>query len=215
MCVGRCSRFVGLNLVALSVLSATMNVCLLFPNFDGSYLKKNLISGDARKLPGVWAGGLVVLLVGIQSTLAGYNVRHLTCCCTRCDMLLSIIFSSVGFVAALMCLSFTVNGLSSGPYCFYHPSGGASGKWGYPFRRNESRVFNNGTEVYLFDIPVWSTVCIEPPLIVPWTAGFYIPMGLISILESVLCLSQFFNALIGMVGGRCDDKEVSVYADRT
>ncbi|MEE6500784.1 hypothetical protein FKM82_003928 [Ascaphus truei] len=60
MCVGKCSRCVGLCLVILSLLSITVNLFLLFPNLDVSYMQKNLISCQARRMPGIWTGGLMV-----------------------------------------------------------------------------------------------------------------------------------------------------------
>ncbi|KAM4694400.1 transmembrane 4 L6 family member 19-like, partial [Discoglossus pictus] len=177
MCVGKCSRCAGLCLVVLSILSITMNMFLLFPNLDGSYLTRNLISNHARRIPGVWAGGCMVLLAGLQTTLAGFKVRSITCCGPRCDMLLSIIFSSVALVGAAMCLIITTAGLTNGPYCLYS------------VREMEGEPDENAN-IYLSNIVLWSTVCIEPPRIEIWNAGFSISLGLINLLQIFLCLFQ-------------------------
>ncbi|KAM4694052.1 transmembrane 4 L6 family member 5-like [Discoglossus pictus] len=210
MCVGKCSRCAGLCLVVLSILSITMNMFLLFPNLDGSYLTRNLISNHARRMPGVWAGGCMVLLAGLQTTLAGFKVRIITCCGPRCDMLLSIIFSSVALVGAAMCLIITTAGLTNGPYCLYsvrEMEGEPDEKWGYPFKNNEPQLLNNSANIYLSNIILWSTVCIEPPRIAIWNAGFSISLGLINLLQIFLCLFQFINATFGVVGGHCDPKK--------
>eukprot|EP00079_Xenopus_tropicalis_P030286 XP_012826100.1 PREDICTED: transmembrane 4 L6 family member 19 [Xenopus tropicalis] len=60
MCVGKCSRYVGLSLVLLSLLSIALQLFLLYPNFDGSYLDEGNISSHVRKYAGIWAGGLLV-----------------------------------------------------------------------------------------------------------------------------------------------------------
>lgn len=60
MCVGKCARCIGLSLMLLAMLSVTANLFLLFPNLDGSYLRRRQISSYARFLSGVWAGGFMV-----------------------------------------------------------------------------------------------------------------------------------------------------------
>ncbi|KAG8445518.1 hypothetical protein GDO86_010328, partial [Hymenochirus boettgeri] len=124
-------------------------------------------------------------------------------------MLLSNMFSIIALLGAATCLSISASGLFNGPYCLYHVGtmDVVNGKWGYPFKSEEPCVFSNSTNVYLFDIPVWSSVCIEPPHIVPWNSGLFSSLCLISILEIILSLFQFINAFLGMIGGHCDGRK--------
>ncbi|XP_075425527.1 transmembrane 4 L6 family member 19 [Ascaphus truei] len=210
MCVGKCSRCVGLCLVILSLLSITVNLFLLFPNLDVSYMQKNLISCQARRMPGIWTGGLMVFLAGVQITLAGFKMRILSCCGPRCDMLLSVVCSCLASAGAAICFFISSAGLVNGPFCLYKvngPDGISKEKWGYPFTTPDPQVFNSSAHNYLLDVPLWSSVCIEPPHIVPWNVGFYTSLCLISMLQILLSLIQFINALLGVVGGHCDPRK--------
>ncbi|KAE8604809.1 hypothetical protein XENTR_v10014836, partial [Xenopus tropicalis] len=189
MCVGKCSRYVGLSLVLLSLLSIALQLFLLYPNFDGSYLDEGNISSHVRKYAGIWAGGLLVLVPGIQATLAGFKVRGLTCCCTCCDMLLSFVLSSVAFVGAAYCLFISSQGLKNGPYCSYQNTQTHVLEWGFAFENNDPGRWGN-SDVYVFGIPVWSDICDKPPMIVPWTFSFFFLLGLVGVLQVVLSFFQ-------------------------
>ncbi|XP_053564944.1 transmembrane 4 L6 family member 19 [Bombina bombina] len=210
MCVGKCSRFIGLCLVVLSVMAITLSLFLLFPNFDGSYLKKNLISHYAIRMPGIWAGGVMVLLSGIQTSLAGFKVKICSCCGPRCDMLVSIVLSSLALMGASVCLIVITAGLAKGPFCLYEVNmieGAMKEKWDYPFMTADPQIFNNSAHIQLFDIVLWSTVCIEPPHIVTWNSSLGLSLCLINLLQILLSISQLINAFFGVIGGHCDPKK--------
>ncbi|XP_018415858.1 PREDICTED: transmembrane 4 L6 family member 19 [Nanorana parkeri] len=208
MCVGKCSQFNGICLTILALLSITMNLFLLFPNLDGSYLRKDQIGSHGRRMPGVWAGGLMVLLVGIHSTVIGFKVKRLSCCGTCCHMLLSDTFSILAMIGAATSLFISAAGLFSGPYCLYQVEGGAALEWGYPYRIIAFPVFNTSTSISLPDISPRKTTCIEPPDIETWNSHFFMALCLTNILQIVLCLSQLVNAILGMLVGHCDRKKL-------
>ncbi|XP_077344715.1 transmembrane 4 L6 family member 19 [Lithobates pipiens] len=209
MCVGKCSQFNGFCLTILALLSITLNLLLLFPNLDGSYLNKDQISSHVRRMPGVWAGGLMVLLVGIQSTVVGFKVKRLSCFATCCHMLLSGIFSILAMAGAATSLFISAAGLFSGPYCLYQVEGEATPEWGYPYITIGVPVFNTSTSVSLPNISTRKTACIEPPDIETWNSHFLISLCLINTFQLVLCLSQLVNSFLGMLVGNCDRKKDS------
>lgn len=203
MCVGKCARCTGLSLMLLAMLSVTANLFLLFPNLDGSYLRRRQISSYARFLSGVWAGGFMVLLASIQITTTGFKMKRLSCCGPRCDMLLSGIFSFVALLGAAISLLISVAGLFSGPYCLYQEAEGATHKWGYP----KLKIFNNSSVVMVQDTSLWSGACTEPPNIETWHSSFFILLSISNILQIILCLSQIVNGIIGALCGHCDQKK--------
>ncbi|XP_053316414.1 transmembrane 4 L6 family member 19 [Spea bombifrons] len=234
MCVWKCSRFVGLCLVVLSLLSVTANLLQLFPNLNGSYLRDKKISHQITKMTGVWGGGIMVLLAGIQAVLAGYRVRCLSRCRPCCYMLLSFMFCVLALIGATVSLVFAAAILSTGPYCLYKPSGEDIEKWGYPLKYIDEQLMHNRTGdvrvqiyisrascywvydifvflhssiIYLFEVPIWSSVCIEPPNIIPWTSSLSICTFFINFLEIILCLSQLLNATFGMICGHRELKK--------
>ncbi|XP_056420417.1 transmembrane 4 L6 family member 19 isoform X2 [Hyla sarda] len=203
MCVGKCARCTGLSLMLLALLSITSNLFLLFPNLDGSYLRRRQISSYARFLSGVWAGGLMVLLASIQITTTGFKVRRLSCCGPRCDMFLSGVSSFVALLGATISLLVSVAGLFSGPYCLLQENDGAAQKWDYP----KHNIFNNSSVVMVPDMSSWSGACIEPPYIETWHSSFFILMSMSNILQIMLCLSQIVNVIFGVLCGHCDQKK--------
>uniref|UniRef100_A0A8C5QMY7 Transmembrane 4 L six family member 19 n=1 Tax=Leptobrachium leishanense TaxID=445787 RepID=A0A8C5QMY7_9ANUR len=205
MCVGKCSRFVGLSLLVLSVLSVIVSLFLLFPNCDGSYLWEGHIGKDyIMGFSAVCLGGVLVLLTGIQTTLTGYKVKCLSCCGPRCSMLFSFSLCNLATVGALASLTFSTIILQEGPRCFYKPGANASEEWGYPFG---GISVENSTDVQLFDTAAWYSVCIEPPNIVPWFACLGTCLFIMSLMEVILCFSQLINSCFGMCCGLCDPKE--------
>ncbi|XP_075057705.1 transmembrane 4 L6 family member 19 [Mixophyes fleayi] len=203
MCVGKCARSIGICLIFLALLSITTNLFLLYPNLDGLYLQKDQISSYARSMRGVWAGGVMVLLAGIQITVAGFQVRRLSCCGPRCDMLLSGIFSFIAMVGAAISLLTSVAGFFSGPYCLYKVDCGTTEEWGYPFISVDLNLNN------CISTSDMSFTCIEPPQIITWNSTFFVSLSLINILQIVLCLFQFMNAILGVFCGHCEQKKVT------
>ncbi|XP_073529592.1 transmembrane 4 L6 family member 19 [Phyllobates terribilis] len=202
MCAGKCTRCTGLSLMLLAILSITANLFLLFPNLDCSYLRNEQISGHARFLAGVWAGGLMVFLASIQITTTGFKKR-LSCCGPRCDMLLSGIFSFVALLGAAISLIISVSGLFTGPYCLYQDDKGVKQNWGYP----KHTIFSNSSMVIDPDPSLKSVACIEPPHIETWHSSFFILLSMSNILQILLCFSQIVNAIFGMLCGYCDQEK--------
>ncbi|KAL9844779.1 transmembrane 4 L6 family member 19 isoform 3-T3 [Geothlypis trichas] len=73
MCVGKCSRIVGPCLLVLGTLSVLASVLLLFPGGASRYLLQGHLGRHARALPGLWGGGIAVLLAATQVTALGWQ----------------------------------------------------------------------------------------------------------------------------------------------
>ncbi|XP_068136560.1 transmembrane 4 L6 family member 19 isoform X2 [Hyperolius riggenbachi] len=209
MCIGKCSRFTGLGLIALALLSVVLNLFLLFPNLDGSYLRNKQISSHAMRMPGVWAGGLMVLLGGVQTTMVGFKVKSVSCCRTCFDMLLSGLFCILALVGAAVSFVFSAAGLLSGPYCLHQVEGEAALEWGYPYISPDLSGLTTSTEISFPEKSSLKLSCIDPPDIETWNSHFYVSLGLVNLLEIVLCLSQLVNAILGVFVGHCDQKKDS------
>ncbi|KAH1165647.1 hypothetical protein KIL84_023206 [Mauremys mutica] len=82
MCVGKCTRILGPCLIALGVLSIAANVLLLFPSWTWSYVKEGHITKQAMQVPGVWGGGIIVLLAATQITAVGWRCGRSSDCGT-------------------------------------------------------------------------------------------------------------------------------------
>ncbi|XP_069476459.1 transmembrane 4 L6 family member 19 isoform X3 [Ambystoma mexicanum] len=140
MCVGRCSRFVGLSLTSLAMVSITANALLLFPNWSWRYLTRGLITTQALLLPGIWGGGLMVLLAATQITAAGSKAHGLRCCGPRWNMFLSMLFSGLALLGSAISFGIASAGLVMGPYCLhYDPLSNQTQTltWGSPFSDRE------------------------------------------------------------------------------
>ncbi|KAM9316425.1 transmembrane 4 L6 family member 19 [Gastrophryne carolinensis] len=207
MCIGKCARFTGLCLIFLALLSAAVNLFLLFPNFDGSYLQNNEIGIHAKSVPGVWAGGFMVLLAGVYTTMVGFRAKSLSCTETCCKMLWSGMFSILAMIGAAMSLFISAVGLLSGPYCMYFMEGEAASEWGYPYITNIRPVSNTSLVISLPDIS-WKKTCIKPPNIETWNSNLFISLCLINTLQIILCLFQLVNSFFGMIVGHCDQKKL-------
>ncbi|KAM8953210.1 transmembrane 4 L6 family member 19 [Pelodytes ibericus] len=212
MCVGKCMRFVGPCLLVLSILSIIVNILLLYPSFDRSYLQKNHI--HTYLYAGIWAGGIMVLLIGIHTTIAGYKIEYLShcaprnvCCGSYYKILLCFGLSILGITGAIFSLCFVIDAVVKGPYCLYKINDADKPSWGYPFQNIDQCSIQNSTSVYVFDIVIWHSLCIEPPKIVPWASCLSIILFLINFLEIILCLFQMINACIWMICESCDSKK--------
>ncbi|KAM6064930.1 transmembrane 4 L6 family member 19 isoform 4-T6 [Theristicus caerulescens] len=136
MCVGKCSRIVGPCLLALGMLSVAANILLLFPGGTSKYLVEGHISKHAKAMPGVWGGGITVLLAATHITAVGWRCAGCSDCGTRHNAFISAVLSKLALLGAAACFVLSGVGLTNGPLCFYNASEHGHGHgtlWGYPF----------------------------------------------------------------------------------
>ncbi|OCT81115.1 hypothetical protein XELAEV_18027928mg [Xenopus laevis] len=125
-------------------------------------------------------------------------------------MLLSFVFSCVAFMGASSCLYISNEGLKNGPYCLIKESTNKPKEWAYAFPSNEQfRDSFESSDVSVLGILVWSDICTEPPMIIPWTSSFFILLFLVSLLQVLLSFFQIINSFIGLFGGSCDVNKCS------
>ncbi|NWT57512.1 T4S1 protein, partial [Erythrocercus mccallii] len=148
MCVGRCSRIVGPCLLVLGTLSMAASILLLFPGGASQYLLQGRISSHAKAVPGLWGGGIAVLLAATQVTALGWQRSGCSGCGARHNVssagsprdsaaFLSVVLSKLALLGAAACFVLSGVGLTNGPLCFYNTTelGLRHGAlWGYPFR---------------------------------------------------------------------------------
>ncbi|XP_027482079.1 transmembrane 4 L6 family member 5 isoform X3 [Zalophus californianus] len=91
MCTGKCSRFVGLSLIPLSLICILANALLLVPQGKTTWTNVNQLSIQVWLMAGFFGGGLM--------------------------MLRSIFSSAFGVLGAIYCLSVSGAGLRIGPKC--------------------------------------------------------------------------------------------------
>ncbi|XP_055971122.1 transmembrane 4 L6 family member 5 [Sorex fumeus] len=196
MCTGKCSRFVGLCLIPLSLVCIVSNALLMVPGWKTYSIKR--LSKQVLYMGGFIGGGLMTLCPGIAAVRAGgKGCCGAGCCGNRCRMLRSVFSSAFGVLGAIYCLSVSSAGLISGPYCRINEQ-----DWKYPFEGDAG--------AYLFNNTLWST-CLEPTKIVYWNVILFSLLVGASCLEIVLCGVQLANAAIGVICGDCRKKEGTVH----
>ncbi|XP_050758780.1 transmembrane 4 L6 family member 19 [Gymnogyps californianus] len=200
MCVGKCSRIVGPCLLALGTLSVAANILLLFPGGASKYLVEGHISKHAKAMPGVWGGGITVLLAATHITAVGWRCAGCSDCGTRRNAFISAVLSKLALLGAAACFVLSGVGLTNGPLCFYNASEHGT-LWGYPFLDSPSRRAEN----YLHDRRAWS-VCLEPEGIVVWNVVLFSLLLLVSAAEMVLASLQILNGCLGCLCGFCEGK---------
>nr|XP_023412127.1 transmembrane 4 L6 family member 5 [Loxodonta africana] len=192
MCTGKCSRFVGLSLIPLSLVCIVANTLLLVPNAETGWTDH--LSLHVWLMAGFIGGGLMVLCPGITAVRAGGKGCCGTGCCgNRCRMLHSVFCSAFGALGAIYCLAVSGAALRIGPKCL------SNDEWKYPFENSKGE--------YLRDNSLWS-LCKSPPRVVPWNLTLFSLLVAASCLEVVLCGVQLVNATIGVFCGDCRKKEV-------
>ncbi|NXN06794.1 T4S1 protein, partial [Indicator maculatus] len=218
MCVRTCSRIVGPCLLVLGVLSVAANILLLFPGGAPQYLVEGHISKHAKAMPGVWGGGVTVLLAATHITAVGWRPPNLWSpptlppgYCTQA--FISAVLSKLALLGAAACFVLSGVGLTNGPLCFYNASthgGGNEPLWGYPFL-DAGRILHHllspscRTENYLHNHHTWS-ICLEPEGIVIWNTVLFSLLLLISAAEMVLASLQILNGCLGCLCGFCEKK---------
>ncbi|NWU25299.1 T4S1 protein, partial [Dyaphorophyia castanea] len=208
MCVGKCSRIVGPCLLALGTLSVAASILLLFPGGAARYLLQGRISSHAKAVPGVWGGGIAVLLAGTHVTALGWQRSGCSGCGTRHNAFISVVLSKLALLGAAACFVLSGVGLTNGPLCFYNTTelGLRHGAlWGYPFLDAIDQGPHARAENYLYTRSTWS-ICLEPEGIVSWHVVLFSLLLLISVAEMVLALLQILNGCLGCLCGFCEGK---------
>ncbi|NWV45524.1 T4S1 protein, partial [Daphoenositta chrysoptera] len=219
MCVGKCSRIVGPCLLVLGALSVAASILLLFPAGASQYLLEGHISSHAKAVPGVWGGGIAVLLAGTQVTALGWQRSGCSGCGTRHHAFVSVVLSKLALLGAAACFVLSGVGLTNGPLCFYNTTelGLRHGAlWGYPFldaidQGPDASILHllpflsHRAENYLYNRRTWS-ICLEPEGIVSWHVVLFSLLLLISVAEMVLALLQILNGCLGCLCGFCEGK---------
>ncbi|XP_041342800.1 transmembrane 4 L6 family member 19 [Pyrgilauda ruficollis] len=205
MCVGKCSRIVGPCLLVLGTLSVAASILLLFPGGASKYLREGHIGSHARAVPGLWGGGIAVLLAATHVTALGWRRSG---CSARHSAFLSVVLSKLALLGAAACFVLCGVGLTNGPLCLHNSTAlgpGHSARWGYPFLDATDLGPDARTENYLYNRRSWS-VCLEPQGIVTWHVVLFSLLLLISVAEMVLALLQILNGCLGCLCGFCDGK---------
>ncbi|KFP06317.1 Transmembrane 4 L6 family member 1, partial [Calypte anna] len=211
MCVGTCSRIVGPCLLVLGTFSIAANILLLFPGGAAKYLLEGHITKHAGILPGVWGGGVTVLLAAAHTTAVGWRCASwIRCsppgCCPQA--FISAVLSKLALLGAAACFVLSGVGLTNGPLCFYNASENGFGHhplWGYPFLEAGGQETDPRASSYLRDRGTWS-ICLEPAGVVSWNIALFSLLLLISAAEMVLASIQILNGCLGCLCGFCEGK---------
>ncbi|XP_066538257.1 transmembrane 4 L6 family member 5 [Hoplias malabaricus] len=195
MCTGKCSKFIGITLYPLAVLSILCNILLFFPGWSTQYAKNDSensprLTNEVKYMGGVIGGGIMVLIPAIHIHLTGKQ----GCCANRCGMFLSIGFAVLGVAGAMYSLGVAAAGMANGPVC-----SDSTGVWERPFANNSGS--------YLQNPGIWNT-CIEPKDVVEFNVGLFSTLLVTSCLELILCGFQALNGLFGCLCGTCNNKSV-------
>ncbi|KFQ29934.1 Transmembrane 4 L6 family member 1, partial [Mesitornis unicolor] len=205
MCVGKCSRIVGPCLLALGTLSMAANILLLFPGGTWRYLAEGNISKDVKVMPGIWGGGIAVLVAATHITAVGWRSVFLTFCSLCCPQaFISAVLSKLALLGAATCFVLSGVGLTNGPFCFYNTTRHGT-SWGYPFRDTGGQEPDARAENYLLDRRAWG-ICLEPAGVVVWNVVLFSLLLLISAAEMVLASLQILNGCLGCLCGFCEGK---------
>ncbi|XP_057236978.1 transmembrane 4 L6 family member 19 [Malurus melanocephalus] len=205
MCVGKCSRIVGPSLLVLGSLSVAAGILLLFPGGASRYLREGRIGRHAKAVPGVWGGGIAVLLAAAHVTALGWRSSG---CGSRHHAFISVVLSKLALLGAASCFVLSGVGLTNGPLCFYNTSElglGHGALWGYPFLDAIDQGPDARVENYLYNQRAWS-ICLEPEGIVTWHVSLFALLLLISVAEMLLALLQIVNGCLGCLCGFCEGK---------
>lgn len=191
MCVSRCLRCVGGALVALAIVCILSNVFLLFPNMDARFLLEGHVTREATWATGLWGSGLMVLL-GARSFLV--TSKTTGCCAFRSQMCSQVLYSVFCGLAAGLCCLVSVTGLVKGPLCLFNSTSGPT--WGVPLEPTADR-----DPGYLMNQSPWSGTCLEPRGVVHWNLVFFGLQSVSSLVQTLLCVSNVLNALLGLILG--------------
>ncbi|XP_067850910.1 transmembrane 4 L6 family member 1-like [Heptranchias perlo] len=203
MCPGRCARYVGFTLIPLAFIAIGASIILLFPNGETEYLHEKHITREAVFLSGLWGSGFMVVAAALYIQAAAADRSCCWCTNPRVKMFVSIFYCLLAITGSGICFGASALGLVNGPLCLFNTTLANKTQvqlWGYPFS-NRKRS-NTSAESYLYDHSQWA-ICEKPKNIVQWNMVLFSILMAISGLESLLCIMQIINGLLGCIFGRC------------
>ncbi|XP_069837461.1 transmembrane 4 L6 family member 5-like [Dendropsophus ebraccatus] len=197
MCTGKCSRFIGIALYPLSIISILSNILLFFPGWKTGYIKnpKVLMTPEVIFLGGIIGGGILVLIPAIHIQATGRQ----GCCSNRCGMFLSIIFAAIGVAGSLYGFVVSVVGMVKGPQCLSLKTL----HWERPF---ETSLKDFNDKNYLFHKDLWGW-CLAPENVVEFNIILFSLIIASTAVSLILCTVQMINGLFGCLCGTCRNKE--------
>ncbi|XP_044142305.1 transmembrane 4 L6 family member 1-like [Bufo gargarizans] len=185
MCTGKCAKFIGKLLFPLGICAIVANLLLYFPN--GKIPEMEQITDFVWFFHGIVGAGLLAFLPAFMMLGAGGE----GCCANRCGMFLTILLSALGAIGGAYCVVISAMGLVRGPLCDT-----GDGEYIYPFRNDTDE------DNYLFHHDTWS-LCKKPENVVLWNVVLFSILLGIGAIETVLCLVQVINGVIGVICGTC------------
>nr|XP_061797623.1 transmembrane 4 L6 family member 5-like [Nerophis lumbriciformis] len=192
MCVSKCLRCVGVALVALAIVCIVANLLLLLPELKLHFLLEGHVTREASWATGLWSSGLLIML-GARAFLQSSQTTG--CCAFRTQMLRQAMYSCACLLSSAFCCLVSVTGLVQGPLCLYNATSGPT--WGVPLKPTADRDAG-----YLYNISMWSGVCLEPRGVVQWNLVLFSVLGGASGLQALLCAANLINTLLGVLLGR-------------
>ncbi|XP_068174669.1 transmembrane 4 L6 family member 1 [Antennarius striatus] len=183
------ARSLGLALLPLSLCSILVNLLLLFPMGDTTYVQQDRLASYIWLFGGLAGGGLLMLIPAVVFITLG----KCRCCwnesLTMCGSVLAAVIGLMGAVYCFIISGFT---LLQGPQCF------TSYGWSYPFADQKGR--------YLFQPETWSR-CLQPLGIVEWNVTLLFVLLCVAVLEFIICLLQLGNGVVNAICRPCCYKQ--------
>ncbi|KAK7156862.1 hypothetical protein R3I94_006796 [Phoxinus phoxinus] len=200
MCVGHCSRCVGMALIPVAIVCMVANVLLLFPDMKSQYLTERHVTREAMWCSGIWASGLLVLVAARGFTT---HYEKTGCCYFTAEVLRKLGYTCLAIVAAGLCFVVSGIGLTLGPLCLHNGTEGL--KWERPLKQVKS-----GEILYLYDPERWASACVEPRGVVIWNTVLFSVLMAASGLELVFCALHLLTAALEFMFGPgfCKNKVV-------
>ncbi|XP_068130163.1 transmembrane 4 L6 family member 5-like [Hyperolius riggenbachi] len=204
MCTGKCSRFIGITLYPLAVISIVSNVILFFPSWQTDPIRnpKEQITPEVLYLGGILGSGILILIPASHIQATGRE----GCCNNRCGMFLSIIFAAIGVAGSLYGFVVSTVGMVIGPQCRFWKLLNVTGGpvWGRPF---DADLEQFSEDSYLFNRDMWDT-CVYPVNVVEFNIILFSIMLASSGISLILCAIQMLNGLFGCLCGTCREERL-------
>ncbi|XP_006869498.1 PREDICTED: transmembrane 4 L6 family member 19 [Chrysochloris asiatica] len=200
-CPRTCSRILGLSLGTTALFAAGVNMVLLFPNWDYTYLLRGLVGKHAILGSGLWGGGFMVLTAATLISLMGWRYGCFSKSGPCCSMMTSLLSTGLALLGALICFITSGGALKDGPFCMFDISSfnqTKAWKYGYPFKDLKNRN-------YLHDNSLWNSTCLEPSKAVVWHVCFFSILLCISLLQMFLVVIHLINSVLSFFCSLCEE----------